>query len=133
MATSLPSPASVFYPSPVSAATNLKTATLFTRLHILASPSDVQTAIANNPNLRATFMLGHHSDVLVFDKEKELHTAHVRMVLQMCKEKDLRCALQKCAFDMPDWTAAGFHIEEIGRVVYGCFEGASGGGDVGGY
>lgn len=107
--------ASVFYPSPPSAAENLKNASLFTRLHIRATPQVAQQAINSTPTLRNTFLLGHLNDVLIFDTEKGAHITHVKAVLKMLEEKGMTADINLCAFDKPDWTSAGFHIDPIGN------------------
>lgn len=48
--------ASVFYPSPVQAATNLRTAMLFTRIN---------AAFAATPTVQNTFSLGYLRDILL--------------------------------------------------------------------
>ncbi|TEY87349.1 hypothetical protein BOTCAL_0003g00290 [Botryotinia calthae] len=107
--------ASVFYPSLPSAAENLKNATLFTRLHIRATPQVAQQAIDSTPTLRNTFLLVHLNDVLIFDTEKEAHIVHVSAVLKMLEEKGMKADINLCAFDKPDWTSAGFYIDPIGN------------------
>lgn len=113
---SLPSSvASVFYPDSASAADNLKNATLFTRIHIRATPQDAQDALNSAPQLRNTFLLGHLSDVLIFDNDKEQHITHVSAVLEMLRGKDMKADIELCAFDKPSWTEAGFHIDPVGK------------------
>ncbi|KAG7007811.1 hypothetical protein G7Y79_00008g024490 [Physcia stellaris] len=107
--------ASVFYPNPVQAAINLRTATLFTRINVRADPQRVNAAFAATPNVRNSFSLGHLSDILVFDSAQPQHTAHVKDVLQMLRDNKLRIDVNRCAFDKPSWTEAGFHIEPVGE------------------
>jgi len=107
--------ASVFYPSPPQAAARLKNATLFTRIHMLATPSKPKAALDGSPDVRNTFCLGHYSDVLVFDVVKEAHTTHVCAGLQMMEDWDLRADIDRCAFDKPNWAEAGFYIKTVGR------------------
>lgn len=106
--------ASVFYPSPPQAATRLKNATIFTRIHVLTTPLELKVALDGSPNIRNTFCVGHYSDVLVFDIVKEAHTTHVRAVLQMMKDRDLRSDIDRCAFNKPNWKEAGFYIQTVG-------------------
>lgn len=105
--------ASVFYPSPPQAATRLKNATLFTRIHMLATPLELKAALNNSPNIRNTFCFGHYSDVLVFDVVKEAHTTHVRAVLQTMEDRNLRGDIRRCAFDKLNWKDAGFYIRTV--------------------
>jgi len=107
--------ASVFYPDQPQAATNLKTATLFTRINIRATPSEVKAALDSSPEIRNTFCLAHYSDVLVFNATKEEHMTHVRAVLQMLQNRGMKANLKRCAFTKPSWAEAGFHIEALGR------------------
>lgn len=107
--------ASVFYPTPVQAAINLRNATLFTRINVRADPQRVNAAFAATPNVQNTFSLGHLSDILVFDSAKPQHTAHVKAVLQMLRDNKLYMDTKRCAFDKPSWTEAGFHIEPVGE------------------
>src|ERR1700712_2921909 len=88
--------ASVFYPDPASAADNLKNATLFTRIHIRATPQAARDALNSAPQLRNTFVLGYLSDVLIFDNDKEQHTTHVRAVLEMLRGKDMKADIELC-------------------------------------
>lgn len=106
--------ASVFYPSAPQAARRLKNATLFTRIHTLATPLELKAALDRSPGIRNTFCFGHYSDVLVFDIVKEVHTAHVGAVLQMMEDWGLRGDLQRCAFEKSNWAEAGFCIRTVG-------------------
>ncbi|KAL8769236.1 MAG: hypothetical protein Q9209_004737 [Squamulea sp. 1 TL-2023] len=105
---------SVFYPSPVRAATNLTNATIFTRINIIADPQVVQAALESTPALQNTFCLGHLNNILVFDGDKDNHTSHVRTVLQMLTDKSLKADIHGCAFNKDSWVEAGFHIEPVG-------------------
>jgi len=117
----IPSAATIFFPALPAAAQNLQTATLFTRIHIRATPQIVKDALENTPNLKQSFLLGHHSDVLVFDRVEEEHVTHVRALLQMLRDKDLKADLEKCAFNKKTWAEAGFHIDPVqgrGKVAF---------------
>ncbi|KAL8628826.1 hypothetical protein Q9189_005458 [Teloschistes chrysophthalmus] len=105
----------VIYPSPASA-TNLKNATLFTRINIIASPEVTKAALQNTPTLQNTFCLGHTNNVLIFDNDAQEHTSHVRAVLEMLMARDLKAYIHGCAFNKASWTDAGFRIENIGRA-----------------
>lgn len=107
--------ASVFYPDRPQAATNLKNATIFTRINIRAAPSEVKAALDNSPEIRNTFCLAHYSDVLVFNDAQEEHMTHVRAVLRMLQNRGMKANLKRCAFTKPNWAEAGFHIEALGR------------------
>jgi hypothetical protein len=113
--------ATVFYPSNSQAATNLKNATLFTRLNILAAPTTVSTMLERTQQIQNTFCIGHYNSILVFDTEREAHTEHVRTVLQMLQDGDTKADIRGCAFSKSNWVDAGFHIEEIqnnGQVAF---------------
>jgi hypothetical protein len=69
--------ASIFYSKSASAADNLKNATLFTRIHIRATPQAAQDALNSAPQLRNTFLFVNLSDILVFEKDKEQHETNV--------------------------------------------------------
>ncbi|KAL9022954.1 MAG: hypothetical protein Q9196_007452 [Gyalolechia fulgens] len=77
---------SVFYPDPVQAAINLKNATIFTRINIIATPQTVRAALESTSVLQNTFCLGHLNNVLIFDGDTQEHTLHVRAVLQMLRD-----------------------------------------------
>lgn len=112
---SLPSfVASVFAPASAAAADNLRNAARYTRIHIIATPEVARDALNSTPRLKNTFLLGHLSDVLVFDKNEEEHTAHVSAVLEMLRGKGLKADINHCSFDKKNWMEAGFHIEPIG-------------------
>lgn len=104
---------SVFYPHHRSAADSLKSANLFTRVHIRATPEAAKIAVESTPQLRNTFCLLHHNDVLVFDKAKEDHITHTRAVLQMLRDKNMKADIDRCAFDKETWGEAGFHIDPL--------------------
>ncbi|KAI4157935.1 MAG: hypothetical protein L6R39_000567 [Caloplaca ligustica] len=104
---------SVFFPTPVQAATNLQNATLFTRLNARATPQAVKAALESTPTLRNTFCLGHLNNVLIFGSNGEDHCTHVRAVLQMMRDKGMTADIHKCAFTKPKWDDAGFHIERV--------------------
>ena len=108
-------PASVFYPSSAAASTRLKKATFFTRLGIRATPEIVKRLLETTTGISNTFCLGHYNDILVFDMKKDLHEAHVKSVLQMLKDNNLKADLGRCAFDKPGWAEAGFHIEPVSQ------------------
>lgn len=86
--------ATVFYPSGPQAATNLKNATLFTRLNILAAPAAVSAMLDRNQQIRNTFCLGHYNDVLIFGTETEAHQENVRTVLQMLRDENTKANLR---------------------------------------
>ena len=106
--------ATVFYPADPKAAENLKTATIFTRINIQATPQKVNEMFANSPNLSNTFCLGHLSDVLLFDVVEADHIPHVRTLLQSLIEKGMKADITRCAFNKPSWANAGFHIVPVG-------------------
>jgi hypothetical protein len=113
--------ATIFYPIPEAAAENLQTATLFTRIYIRTTPQVVADALKKSPHLTNTFLLGHYNNVLVFDRVKEEHMTHVRAVLQMLRDKDLKADIDHCAFDKPSCAEAGFYIDPIrtaGKVAF---------------
>ena len=113
--------ATVFYPSNSQAAKNLKNATFFTRINIIAAPSAVTAMLERTHQIQNTFCYGHYNDVLVFDAERAAHTEHVRAVLQMLQDGDTKANIRLCAFNKPTWADAGFHIEEIqnnGKVAF---------------
>ncbi|KAL8692041.1 MAG: hypothetical protein Q9218_002850 [Villophora microphyllina] len=93
---------SVFYPHVAQAATNLKNATLFTRINVIASPETVKTALESTPTLLNTFCLGHLNNVLVFDSDREQHVPHVCTLLNMMRDKGLKADIDLCAFDKPN-------------------------------
>ncbi|KAL8941824.1 MAG: hypothetical protein Q9216_002024 [Gyalolechia sp. 2 TL-2023] len=105
---------SVFYPTPAQAATNLKNATIFTRINILAAPQNISAALESSSTLQNTFCLGHLNNILVFGDKKEEHYDHVRAVMQVLKDKDLRADIRHCAFTKSNWTEAGFQISPVG-------------------
>ncbi|KAL9576151.1 MAG: hypothetical protein Q9212_007341 [Teloschistes hypoglaucus] len=109
---------SVFYPSPASAGTNLKNATLFTRINIIASPEVTKAALESTPTLQNTFCLGHLNNVLIFDNDGEEHTSHVSAVLEMLVARDLKAYIHGCAFDKASWTDAGFQFDNAGREAF---------------
>ena len=77
--------------------------------------------LENTPNLKQSFLLGHYSDVLVFDRVEEEHVTHVKVLLQMLSDKDLSADIEKCAFDMRSWAEAGFHIDPVqgrGKIAF---------------
>lgn len=113
--------ATIFYPAARLAAENLQTAILFTRIYIRATPQVVADALEKSTHLANTFLLGHYNNVLVFNHDQEEHTTHVRGVLQILSDKDLKADINHCAFDKPSWAEAGFHIDPImaaGKVAF---------------
>ena len=107
--------ASVFYPKPQQAAKNLVNATLFTRINILATPALVAETISASPDLHNPFCLGHMNNVLIFDTNESEHHSHVRILLQLLRDQDMKADIERCFFDKPNWTEAGFYIDPIGK------------------
>ena len=107
---------SVFYPKHLQAATNLKNATLFTRINIKAGPDAVKTALEKCPHTRNTFLVGHFNDILIFDTVETIHIADVRVVLQMLQDNSLYSDIERCAFSQPTWAKAGFFIEPVNKA-----------------
>lgn len=108
-------PCSVFYPSSTAACQRLKNATLFTRISVRSTPEEVKRGIESTPGISNTFCLLHFNDVLIFDIKKEVHTTHVRSVLQMLRDKDLKAAIERSTFFQPGWAEAGFQISPVGK------------------
>ena len=101
---------SVFYPDPQQAAKNLLNATVFTGINVLAAPAVVKAILEANPNLRNTFCLGHMCDVPIFDAVESEHTSHVRALLQVSTEREMKANIHRCAFNKPSWTETGLFI-----------------------
>ena len=104
--------ATVFYPADPKAAENLKSATIFTRINIRATPQKVNE-ILNSPSISNTFCLGHLNDVLLFDVLEAEHTPHIRALLLLLTEKSMKADIPHCAFNQSSWANAGFHIEPL--------------------
>ena len=107
---------SVFYPQDPQAVTNLTNATLFTRINVMAAPEAVKAALERCPHTHNTFLFGHFSDILIFDTEKIVHTAHVRIVLEMLHDNNMHSDIMYCAFSEPTWAKAGFFIQPVNEA-----------------
>jgi hypothetical protein len=107
---------SFFYHIPSSAIDNLKDATIFTRLHLQATPQAVQNAVSSMPELQNTFLLVHLNRILLFDHDREQHSAHLRAVLAMLQRKGIEFILHLSAWFKPSWKEAGFDIWQPGEV-----------------
>ncbi|KAI4189863.1 MAG: hypothetical protein LQ346_005042 [Caloplaca aetnensis] len=101
---------SVFYPSQAQAASNLRNATIFTRIHILATPKDVKTVLESTPTIQETFCLRHLNNVLIFDSDEEEHISHVRAVLRLIGDNDMEADTDDSMFHKRSWMGAGFRI-----------------------
>ncbi|KAI4181127.1 MAG: hypothetical protein LQ348_005071 [Seirophora lacunosa] len=112
---------SLFYPSVAQAATNLQEATIFTRINLLETPEHVATTLESTPALLNQFCLGHLNHVLIFSRDEQEHTAHVRAVMQAFLDKGMRADIDKYAFHKANWAEAGFQISPVGRDDQGAF------------
>ncbi|KAI4111171.1 MAG: hypothetical protein LQ345_006860 [Seirophora villosa] len=112
---------SLFYPSVAQAATNLRDATIFTRINLLETPEHVAITLESTPALLNQFCLGHLNNVLIFSRDEQEHMAHVQAVLQAISDKGIRADIDKCAFHKANWAEAGFQISPVGRNDQGAF------------
>lgn len=101
---------SFFFPSQMQAAINLRTATIFTRINVIADPQTVEAAIAASSRMQNIFHIRHYSDVLIFDVVPGEHHAHVNALLDILLENQLYSDINRCAFDKPNWKQAGFCV-----------------------
>ena len=44
------------------------------------------------------FYIAYLNNILIYSKNRELHTKHIRLVLKALKVKDLKLKLEKCKF-----------------------------------
>lgn len=105
---------SVFYPDSAQAATNLKHATLFTRICVLTTSESLRVALDESPQIKNTYCLAHYNDILIFDSVDDEHMTHTRAVLEILQTKDMNASLPRCAFQKPTWAEAGFYVQALG-------------------
>lgn len=56
---------------------------------------------------------------MIFDNDKEKHTAPVIAVLEMLRKHDMYVDIRGCVFDAKDAEDTGFKLEKLGRE-HGC-------------
>jgi hypothetical protein len=56
-------------------------------------------------------------DIVVYDKDREHHTEHVRLFLKRCKEKQITLNTAKWVFAKPSVTFAGFRLSAEGYQI----------------
>jgi hypothetical protein len=49
-------------------------------------------------DLQGTYVIIYLDDILIFSKDREFHTAHIKEVLQRLQKNDLFCKPEKCEF-----------------------------------
>ncbi|KAF2493113.1 hypothetical protein BU16DRAFT_540844 [Lophium mytilinum] len=109
----IPTNVSVWYPADPSAFENARTATIFTRLDLAHTPQQVAAAMGRTAAIKQSFCLGHQNAILVFDKDIDTHTEHVRAVLHMCRANSMRSNIYECVFDANTAAEAGFQLEAL--------------------
>ncbi|EXJ73083.1 uncharacterized protein A1O5_04232 [Cladophialophora psammophila CBS 110553] len=106
---------SVFCPVDTSAYDNIEDATLWTRITTRHTHQEMVVALNTAPAVKQTFCLTHLNVILVFTVgDEDTHTQHVRTVLQMCQDNNMKANLQACVFNAPDAEKAGFRFEKVG-------------------
>ncbi|XP_069068759.1 uncharacterized protein [Pleurodeles waltl] len=53
-------------------------------------------------------------DILVYSRRPELHSTHVKQVLQRLRQHQLYCKPEKCEFDKTEVQYLGYHISPTG-------------------
>ncbi len=114
-------PISIFRPTTASASDNLKNATHYSRIHLSAKAEAAKKALDKATHLQDTFILGHLSEVLIFDNDPKEHDAHIKAVFDMSKANEMKADPELCCLDQPSWADVGFHIEQISNDTQQAF------------
>ena len=56
-------------------------------------------------------------DVVIFDKDKDSHVAHVKQFLQLCQDSQMLLNRDKCSFCQTTITFAGFNLSTEGYCI----------------